>query len=88
MPSKKRANIEGSPIPVLAFDNQPEGSSSKVELLTIPEVAALLRISPTGVRRLQHGRLIPFIKVGNNVRFIRSDLLKYLQKMRVEPIGE
>jgi excisionase family DNA binding protein len=35
-----------------------------VELLTIPEVAELLKISVPTVRRLQQRRLIPFFKGG------------------------
>jgi excisionase family DNA binding protein len=55
-----------------------------MELLTIAEVAALLKISMTSVRRLQQQRHIPFIKVGGSVRFTKKDLLSYLEKGRVE----
>lgn len=70
--------------PVLLFDNNASG----IELLTIPETAKLLKISTTGVRRLQQSRSIPFIKVGGSIRFSRHDLLSYLVKMRVEPIAQ
>jgi excisionase family DNA binding protein len=59
-----------------------------IDLLTIAEVAELLKISIPSVRRLQLGRLIPFIKVGGSVRFTRSDIVAYLRKKRVETIGE
>lgn len=57
-----------------------------IELLTIKEVAELLKISVSGVRRLQQGRHIPFIKVGGNVRFALDDIVEYLKRRRVEAI--
>ena len=65
----------------------PINSSAIAALLTIPEVAELLRISVPSVRRLQQLRLIPFFKVGNGIRFIRNDIMTYLEKNRVEAIG-
>jgi excisionase family DNA binding protein len=59
-----------------------------LELLTIPEVAKLLRISVSGVRRLQQQRHIPFFKVGGGIRFTRSDIAAFLQKRRVNSIGQ
>jgi excisionase family DNA binding protein len=61
--------------------------STALELLTIPEVARLLRISVPSVRRLQQQRLIPFFKVGGRIRFARSDLVAYLHKRRVHSSG-
>jgi excisionase family DNA binding protein len=58
-----------------------------LELLTIPEVAKLLKISVSGVRRLQQQRQIPFFKVGGGIRFTRSDITAYLQKRRINSIG-
>jgi excisionase family DNA binding protein len=57
-----------------------------MELLTIDEVAKLLKVSPTTVRRLQQGRHIPFIKIGGGVRFAKEDIVDFLKKRRVEPI--
>lgn len=57
-------------------------------LLTISEVAELLKLSASTVRRLQRQRKIPFIKVGRSIRFTRSDLSAYLEKRRVGAIGE
>jgi excisionase family DNA binding protein len=56
------------------------------ELLTIPEVAELLKVSVSTVRLLQQQRRIPFIKVGGSVRFERGDVLAYLEKRRVRAI--
>jgi excisionase family DNA binding protein len=58
------------------------------ELLTIPDVAALLKISPSGVRRLQQASQLPFIKVGGSIRFSRQDIASYLQKHRVGSIDQ
>ena len=58
-----------------------------IELLTIKEVAELLRVSPQSVRRLQQGRHLPFIKVGGSVRFDKSDIINFLKKQRVEAIN-
>jgi excisionase family DNA binding protein len=61
--------------------------STSLELLTIAEVAKLLKISVPSVRRLQQQRSIPFFKVGGRIRFERSDIVEYLQKRRVHSIG-
>jgi excisionase family DNA binding protein len=58
------------------------------ELLTIPEVAGLLKVSVPTVRRLQQQRQIPFIKVGGSVRFAQSDVNSYLAKRRVRSIDQ
>jgi excisionase family DNA binding protein len=57
-----------------------------IELLTIAEVAELLKISTSGVRRLQLRRHIPFVKVGGCIRFVKSDIVSYLAKRRIESI--
>jgi excisionase family DNA binding protein len=59
-----------------------------LELLTIPEVAKLLKISASGVRRLQQVRQLPFIKVGGSVRFLKRDITSYLEERRVGSIDE
>lgn len=79
----KYARIETDP--VLFFDNQ-SGGSNLEELLTISDVAALFKISTMGVRRIQQKRQIPFHKVGGSIRFRKTDLIAYLQKVRVEAI--
>jgi excisionase family DNA binding protein len=55
-------------------------------LLTVPEVADLLKISVPTLRRLQRHRQIPFIKVGGSVRFSKRDVASYLRQRRVQPI--
>lgn len=53
-------------------------------LLTIDEVAAVLRVSKTSVYRLVDRRKLPFCRVGRGLRFRREDLEAYLQATRVE----
>lgn len=72
----------------LLFDNQPNEPGPAIELLTIAEAAGFLSISKSGVRRLQHGRHIPFFKVGGSIRFARRDLASYLARQRVGSIGQ
>jgi excisionase family DNA binding protein len=78
------ASIEGDPVP--SFDNQSSASQPVIELLTLPEAAALLRVSKTSIRRLQRARQLPFIKVGGSVRFYRGDLAAYVAEHRIEAL--
>ena len=59
-----------------------------IELLTVTEVARLLKISVPSVRRLQQRWLIPFLKVGGSVRFTRGDIVSYLDKQRVKAVDQ
>jgi excisionase family DNA binding protein len=68
--------------------NMLSDSIPTLELLTIYEVARLLKISVSSVRRFQQQRRIPFVKVGGSIRFIKSDLLSYVDRERVESIGK
>ncbi|MGD1083037.1 MAG: helix-turn-helix domain-containing protein [Candidatus Sulfotelmatobacter sp.] len=62
--------------------------SPTVELLTIAEVAELLKVSVPTVRRLQQQRQIAFHKVKGSIRFARSDVASYLEKQRVSTIDQ
>ncbi len=61
-----------------------DGPSSS--LLNIREVAELLNVSVTSVRRLQRARKLPFVKVGGSVRFDQSDIASYMKARRVPAI--
>ena len=63
------------------MDTGAEGSA--IELLTVKEVASLLKLSVPGVRELQAKRHLPFIKVGGAVRFERRDIVEYLKLRKV-----
>ena len=67
------------------------GRSAKIHrhtLLTVAEVADLLRLTPKGVYSLIENRRIPFIKVSNRVRFFESDVISWLRKNRVPALEE
>lgn len=54
-----------------------------IALLDVTDVAKLLKISVSTVRRLQQLRQIPFCKVGGQIRFTKSDIVDYLKSKRV-----
>lgn len=60
----------------------------QIGLLTIPEVAKLLKISVPTLRRLQRQRQIPFVKVGGCVRFCESDVVAFVRRRRVQSIDK
>jgi excisionase family DNA binding protein len=84
-PSSGRINHDH---PVVIFDNASISSAASIRLLTIKDVALLLRISSTSVRRLQLARRLPFFKVGGSIRFLESDIAEYLGKGRVDAIDQ
>jgi excisionase family DNA binding protein len=65
----------------------PIDSTPALDLLTIVQAADLLKLSVSGMRRLQQQRRIPFIKIGGRIRFARQDLVSFVRKNRVEAIG-
>lgn len=73
-------------VPVLLLDTMSVEPTPTPELLTIIEVARLLRISVAGVRRLQSARQLPFHKIGGSVRFDKRDVIAFLMGQRVEAI--
>ncbi|GAA0473640.1 hypothetical protein Ade02nite_73950 [Paractinoplanes deccanensis] len=56
------------------------------ELLTVAELARVLKVEVRFVRRLVAERRIPFTKVGKYVRFYRSDVDDFVSAGRVEPV--
>lgn len=66
----------------------PIDNSSDSELFTVAEAAQWLKISTSGLRRLQQRRLVPFVKLGVCIRFWKRDLISYIARSRIEPIGE
>ena len=75
------------PILYCSLIGMPIDPTPPVELLTITEVARLLKISVSTVRRLQSARILPFVKVGGSVRFAKNDIESYLARSRVGRIG-
>ncbi|HBA36831.1 TPA: hypothetical protein DCZ15_03075 [Candidatus Falkowbacteria bacterium] len=56
------------------------------EFLTTEQLAELLSLSKTSIYRLISHRLIPFYKLGHNVRFKRADVLEYLERNCIRSI--
>lgn len=72
---KKQSTIEG-------------GTALPLEpLLTVPELASIIRVSRSSIYRLVEARKIPFIKFGGVVRFLRRDLDAYLEAGRTDVIA-
>ena len=57
-----------------------EGESLDDEILTLTEVAKILRLGPKTVVRLSKERKIPAEKVGRSWRYRKSEILKFLQE--------
>jgi excisionase family DNA binding protein len=51
---------------------------------TVPEVAELLKISQSKMYRLVQKGVIPYIKIGRNVRIRESDLLAWIDQNYVQ----
>lgn len=60
----------------------PEAPSRDGDLLTVDDVAKLLRLKTAGVYALVEARRIPSIKISNRVRFLRDDVMKWIAKNR------
>lgn len=95
-PSNRTAKTRGgiirkpagtAPDVVRSSTSMPSEPDPAIELLTVTEAAQLLKISVTGVRRLQGRRVLSFIKVGGQIRFARGDLRAYLETRRVRSLG-
>ncbi|MCG2688295.1 helix-turn-helix domain-containing protein [Candidatus Parcubacteria bacterium] len=57
------------------------------ELLTPDELAKILKIPRNpGVYDLVSQRKIPHLKIGGRLRFVKKDIMDYIEKSRVEPI--
>ncbi len=54
------------------------------EIMTIPEVARMLKMSKSKIYYLIQRREIPHIKIQRNVRIKQSDLEKWLAKQEVK----
>lgn len=57
-------------------------------VLTVPELAEFLRISEKSVYALISGKRITHIRVLRRVRFLKNDVLRYVQENRVSASEE
>lgn len=61
-------------------------ATDRFDLLTVEEVAKLLRVTPKGIYTMTSGRRIPFVRVSNRVRFRRDEIERWLDGNRVDAI--
>lgn len=57
-----------------------------IEFLNPNELAIFLNVSKVFVYRLIYKRLIPFYKIGRNIRIRKDDILAYLENSRIRSI--
>lgn len=65
-----------------------DGRESPSDLLTVDEVAVMLRLKPKGIYAMVAARRIPYIKISNRIRFLRSDVVAWLLENRVPSLGD
>jgi excisionase family DNA binding protein len=63
-------------------------SDALPDVLTVPELAEFLRISEKSVYALISGKRITHIRVLRRVRFLKTDVLRYVQENRVSASEE
>lgn len=54
----------------------------EIEILTVQELALLLKCSPSFIHKLKRESKIPYLKVGNSLRFVKNDVLNAIQGMQ------
>lgn len=57
------------------------------KLYNTDEIADILSVSKITIYRLVESKKIPFYKIKGCIRFTENDILKYLDKQRIEPVG-
>lgn len=57
-------------------------------LLTLTEVANLFHVSKSTVYRMVQSRILPFYRLGGNLRFKEDDIMAFLESQRVKPREE
>ena len=57
------------------------------KLYTIEQIANILGVSKITIYRLVESRKIPFYKIKGCIRFAKHDVLDYLTRSRIEPVG-
>ncbi len=61
-----------------------------MKLLTVKEVAAILGVSPGTLRNWKCAKrnLQPSLKVGRGLRYYEADVLRFLERCRIDPTLE
>ena len=58
------------------------------KLVTIKEVSEMLNVRPSWIRSAIFKKEIPYIKIGNHVRFEEADLLEWIERSKIKRRGE
>lgn len=58
------------------------GAGQLPELLTLAEVCAFLKVKPSYIYALTSTDRIPFLKFGGTLRFVKAELLVWLDRAR------
>lgn len=60
-------------------------ASEKMNLLTIEELAAYLKIKPGSVRYLLYNKKIPRVKIGRVYRFVQDEIDQWIRNENEPP---
>lgn len=69
-----------------ASSDLPDELGMPCELLTVDQVAHLLKVARITVYRLVQHRTLPFVKFGGVLRFRMEDVAHFLARARVESV--
>jgi excisionase family DNA binding protein len=64
----------------------PKDQNRQTKFLSLKDLANMLEISEPTARRLVDGRAIPFYKFGGCLRFSQDDVLKFVEKSRIDSL--
>lgn len=56
--------------------------SESTEILTVEELSLLLKCSPSFIHKLKREYKIPYLKLGNSLRFVKQDVLGAIKDMQ------
>jgi excisionase family DNA binding protein len=78
--AQTRETPQGTPRATRRQPTLPAAPPANTDVLTVAEVAAVLRVSPMTVYRLLHSGELPSIRVRRSFRIRRTDVDEYLRK--------
>lgn len=87
MASANTSSLEKKSAPTLARSSHSDPEELP-DVITVQELAAFLRVSKKSVYGLVSGKRITHVKVLRCVRFLKRDVLGYLQENRVSASEE
>ena len=82
-PAQLRAIIREA-IQDVSFSNSASNCQEEEQLLTPKEVCSILGVCPKTLQTLRDQRRIPFSQQGRKIWFLRSDVIQYVNKNRID----